>query len=179
MALRQAQLRYLPGVIRPGETARFQRISKKTQEAWTNSSGTVLRSSDSLMNLQRQHGRSEISLSSGAEVQPSPAPAVSTPSAPEKGLAGSQWLNLHGSNGATNGNKPETHFHGGLWVQIAYTLIDICCIVVNGGIAYSLRFSPDELWSFITSGHFGLTVSQVPLPYGGFLFLYVALILLF
>src|SRR5258708_31079380 len=116
------------------------------------------------MNLQRQHGRSGISLPRGAGVQPSAAPAVSTPSTPENALAGSQWLSPHGSSGATNGNKPEAHFHGGLWVQLAYALIDICCIVVNGGIAYSLRFSPDELRSFFSSGHLGFAINQIPVP---------------
>jgi exopolysaccharide biosynthesis polyprenyl glycosylphosphotransferase len=131
------------------------------------------------MNLERQLGRSGIFLSRGAGVRHSPAPAVSTPSTPENETACSHWLNPRSSNGATNGNKPETHFQGGLWVQIAYTVIDICCIVVNGGIAYSLRFSPDELRRFFSSGHFGLAINQIPVPYGGFLFLYVALILLF
>lgn len=134
------------------------------------------------MNSERQHGWFRMSLSSGIGVRrtgSSATSAIGTPPASQKGATGSHWLTPHGSNGATNGNKPETYLRGGWWVQIAYTLIDICCIVVNGGIAFSLRFSPDELRRFFSSGHFRLTLDQIPVPYGGFLFLYVALILLF
>jgi exopolysaccharide biosynthesis polyprenyl glycosylphosphotransferase len=131
------------------------------------------------MNFERQHGWSSIFLSSDAGVRRATAPAIITPPTSQKGTTDSQWLNSHGSSGATNGNKPHKHLRGGLWVQIAYTLIDVSCIVVNGGIAYLLRFSPGELRGFFSSGHFGLTVDQIPFPYAGFLFLYVALILLF
>jgi exopolysaccharide biosynthesis polyprenyl glycosylphosphotransferase len=131
------------------------------------------------MNFERQYGWSWISLSSGVGVRRALVPAIGTPPTSQKGANGSHWLNPHGSNGATNGNKAQKHLQGGWWVQIAYILIDIFCIVVNGGIAYALRFSPDELRKFFSSGHFGLTVDQIPVPYGGFLFLYVALILLF
>ena len=132
------------------------------------------------MNFESQHGRAWRSLSGGAEIPRASAPAIAPAPTPQNGAdAGSQWLNPHGSNGATNGNKRERHLQGGRWVQIAYTLIDICCIVMNGGVAYALRFSPDDLWRLFSRGHFGLTVDRVPFPYGGFLFLYVALILLF
>jgi len=130
------------------------------------------------MNFERQYGCSWISLSSEAGVRHAPAPAIVTSPNPQNEGAGSQWLNTQGSNGATNGNKRRRHLQGGRWVQIAYTLFDICCIVVNGGIAYLLRFSSDELRRSFSLGHFGLVVDQIPLPYGGFLFLYVALILL-
>jgi exopolysaccharide biosynthesis polyprenyl glycosylphosphotransferase len=130
------------------------------------------------MNLERQYGWSWISLSSGTGARHAPPTAIGTPLNPQNEV-GYQWLHPQASNGSTNGNKRERHLQGGRWVQIAYTLIDIGCIVVNGGIAYSLRFSPHELRRFFSSGHFGLTVHQIPLPYGGFLFLYVALILLF
>jgi exopolysaccharide biosynthesis polyprenyl glycosylphosphotransferase len=131
------------------------------------------------MNFERQYGCSWISLSSEAGVRHAAAPAIVTSPNPQNEGAGSQWLNTQGSNGATNGNKRRRHLQGGRWVQIAYILFDICCIVVNGGIAYLLRFSSDELRRSFSSGHFGLVVDQIPLPYGGFLFLYVALILLF
>ena len=130
------------------------------------------------MNSGRQHGWSWISLSSGIGIGRAEPSAIGASATPQKGANGSHWLNSHGSNGVTNGNKPKTHLRGGWWVQVAYTFIDICCIIVNGGIAYSLRFSPDDLRRFFSSGHLGLTVDQIPLPYGGFLFLYVALILL-
>src|SRR3984893_2878834 len=106
------------------------------------------------MNLEHQHSWSWISLSSEAGVRHAPASAaVVTSPNPQNEGAGSQWLHTQGSNGSTNGNKRERHLQGGRWVQIAYTLIDIVCIVVNGGIAYSLRFSPHELRRFFSSGH--------------------------
>src|SRR4029077_10949905 len=64
-------------------------------------------------------------------------------------------------------------------VQVAYTLIDICCIVVNGLLAFFLRFSPGNLDHFFVSGRLAIRIDQVPSPYGGFLFLYIAMILLF
>jgi len=103
---------------------------------------------------------------------------VSLPST-QSGAPAEEWLDSHGSNGKGSGNNREKYFHGGRWVQIAYALIDVCCIVVNGIVAYSLRFSPGDLYRFFTSGHIAVTVNQAPSPYGGFLFLYVALILLF
>src|SRR6266404_8378257 len=114
------------------------------------------------MNLERQHGWAWISRSSGTGVRHAQVPAIVSPSSPQSQAASSQWLNSQDSNGATNGNKRQRHLQGGRWVQIAYTLIDICCIVVNGGIAYSLRFSPGELRRFFSSGHFGLAVDQIP-----------------
>jgi exopolysaccharide biosynthesis polyprenyl glycosylphosphotransferase len=131
------------------------------------------------MNSERQYGWSWISLSSGVGVRHAAPAGNDQPPAPQKDGNDSQWLNPNGWSGPTNGNKPETRLRGGWWVQIAYVLIDIFCIAVNGGIAYSFRFSPDELRGFFSSGHFRLTVDQIPFPYAGFLFLYVALILLF
>lgn len=131
------------------------------------------------MKFERQSDLSSVFLSSGVGVGRAPVPAVVSTPAPQNGNDDSQWLDSQGSNGTAKRNKTARQLQGGRWVQIAYALIDIFCIVVNGGIAYSLRFSPNELRRFFTSGHFGLTPSQIPLPYGGFLLLYVALILLF
>jgi exopolysaccharide biosynthesis polyprenyl glycosylphosphotransferase len=131
------------------------------------------------MIFERQGGWSWISLSSNAGVRRRRTTTIVASSTPQSVTAGSQWLNSPVSNGAKNRPRRERHLHGGRWVQIAYALIDISCIVVNGAIAYAVRFSPEELRSFFSSGPFGVAVSQIPHPYGGFLFLYVALILLF
>jgi exopolysaccharide biosynthesis polyprenyl glycosylphosphotransferase len=118
------------------------------------------------------------SLSSGAGVGRAAAPAVVSQPGTQNGVAGAEWLNSHGSNGRRNGSNRERYFQGRQFVHIAYTLVDVCCIVVNGLLAYSLRFSPGDLHRLFASGRFAVTINQVPSPYGGFLFLYVALILL-
>jgi exopolysaccharide biosynthesis polyprenyl glycosylphosphotransferase len=131
------------------------------------------------MTFKSQHGWISASLLSEAGVGRAAVPAATSPPGTQNGGAGAEWLDSHDSNGRRNGNNRERYFHGGRWVQIAYTLIDVCCIVVNGVLAYSLRFSPGDLYRHFVSGHFADAVNQVPSPYGGFLFLYVALILLF
>src|ERR1700737_4550256 len=93
-------------------------------------------------------------------------------------MAGAKWLDPHGSADKNNGSDRGRKFQGGRWVQLTYALIDICCIVVNGVFAFYVRFSPGELYRFFVSGRFAIEPNQVPTPYGGFLFLYVALILL-
>jgi len=115
----------------------------------------------------------------GAGASRAAAPAVVPLPSTENRASAKGWLDSHGSNGSSNGNNREQYFNGGRWIQIAYALIDICCIVANGIIAYSLRFSPGDLHRLFASGRFPVAVDQAPSPYGGFLFLYVALILLF
>jgi exopolysaccharide biosynthesis polyprenyl glycosylphosphotransferase len=77
------------------------------------------------------------------------------------------------------GSRPEQHFVGGLWVQVAYALIDITCIAVNCTSAFFLRFSPTDLRRFFSYGHWTVTAQQPVSRYGAFLVLYVALLLLF
>src|ERR1700676_3612995 len=105
------------------------------------------------MNSERQHGWSRQSVSTRAGVPPASTTAIVTSPSPHNAVAGSLWLNQPGSNGATSGNKRKRHLQGGRWVQITYALIDICCIVLNGAIAYSLRFPPEQLRSFFSSRH--------------------------
>src|SRR5271155_3560611 len=92
---------------------------------------------------------------------------------------GSEWLNSHGANGHPKGTQPSTRVVGGRWVQVAYAMIDVVCVLVNGAIAFLLRFSPADLRHWLVSGHLTLTTDQPVTRYGGFLLLYVALILLF
>jgi|HubBroStandDraft_1064217.scaffolds.fasta_scaffold00849_3 exopolysaccharide biosynthesis polyprenyl glycosylphosphotransferase len=92
---------------------------------------------------------------------------------------GAEWLNSRGSNGHHRGARPSTRVIGGLWVQVAYAMIDVVCVLVNGAIAFLLRFSSAELRHWLVSGHLVLTTDQPVSRYGGFLLLYVALILLF
>ena len=67
----------------------------------------------------------------------------------------------------------------GRWVQIAYVLIDLCCVCVNSIVAFSLRFWPGRntgVFEFLRSGR------RAGLPeyhYAAFLLFYAALVLLF
>jgi exopolysaccharide biosynthesis polyprenyl glycosylphosphotransferase len=131
---------------------------------------------DGLMTLERQDAWIWLPLLSGTGVGRAPDPTVIPVPASAGGVAGADWLDT--SPNGRNGSNRARYLQGGRWVQIAYALIDVCCIVANGVLAYSLRFSPGNLHRFFVSGRFTMWVDQVPSPYGGFLFLYIALILL-
>jgi exopolysaccharide biosynthesis polyprenyl glycosylphosphotransferase len=131
------------------------------------------------MIVKGQNGWISAPLSNGAAVGRAAAPSVlSLTGTPNNGMAGAEWLNSNGSNGSGNGDGRGSDFQGRRWIHIAYTLVDVCCIVVNGLLAYALRFSSGDLHGIFAHGGFAATLNKVPSPYGGFLFLYVALILL-
>jgi exopolysaccharide biosynthesis polyprenyl glycosylphosphotransferase len=134
---------------------------------------------DRLMTFERQDAWIQVPFLSRGEVGRVAAPAAIPIPRPKEGAASADWLNPQWSNGRKNDSNRGRNFQGGRWVQLAYTLIDISCIVANGVLAFSLRFSPGDLHRFFVSGRFAIKVDQVPSPYGAFLFLYVALILLF
>ena len=92
---------------------------------------------------------------------------------------GSEWLRSTGSRAKDRGTGLATRLVGGRWVQIVYALIDVVCVLANGTIAFLLRFSPSDLRRFFLSGHFALATDQPVSRYAAFLFLYVALIVLF
>lgn len=88
-----------------------------------------------------------------------------------------EWLDSTGRNGE-RGARQHKRTVRGRWVQITYALIDVVCVLANAVIAFLLRFSSDHLHHLFVSGH--LTLADQPVAhYGGFLLLYVALILLF
>ena len=93
--------------------------------------------------------------------------------------ASTEWLNSNGSNGHKSGKRSPKSFVGGRWVQVAYAVIDVLCVFVNGTIAFLLRFSPSYLHDLVVSGSLTITTGQPIARYGGFLLLYAALILLF
>ncbi len=112
------------------------------------------------------------------------AAAVDTPVAPRaqpgNGGAdtGAEWLSSDGRN-ASHAAKGRARVFGGVWVQFAYALIDVVCVLTSGAIAFLLRFAPAGLRHLLTSGHLIVTVGQPLVRYGAFLLLYTALILLF
>jgi exopolysaccharide biosynthesis polyprenyl glycosylphosphotransferase len=83
------------------------------------------------------------------------------------------------SNGPMNGKRPEGQHLGGRWVQLVYAFIDICCIVASGVGTFSHRFLSANLRGVFVSGHLVIRTNQPLSQYGGFLLLYVTLVLLF
>lgn len=68
---------------------------------------------------------------------------------------------------------------GGVWIQVAYVLIDAACIIASSVVALLLRFAASDLARFFSTGHLSFTALP-PLPhYGGFLLLDTALVTLF
>src|SRR5260370_35492160 len=107
-------------------------------------------------------------------------PRAAAPASNPTGAGGdAEWLGSTGSSSRGKVRRLEQHLAGGRWVQVGYALIDISCVVVNGLLAFFLRFSPMDQRHFFVSGHLGITTNQPLTHYGGFLLLYVALILLF
>ena len=111
---------------------------------------------------------------SGVGVSRALAPAITVPGS-DQGMGDTGWLH---SNGDRN-RSSERSFPGGRWVQITYAIIDILRVIVSGVLTFSFRFSAVNLYHSWLSGRIKFRVSQVPPPYAGFLFLYIALILLF
>ena len=65
---------------------------------------------------------------------------------------------------------------GGRWIQFAYALIDVCCVLVNGALAFRSHFFRPSINDLYLWEH----MAHRPLArYGGFLLLYSALIVLF
>jgi exopolysaccharide biosynthesis polyprenyl glycosylphosphotransferase len=131
------------------------------------------------MTFKRHDGWMSAPLLMGAGVGRASVPSAVSLPATENEIAGTEWLNSDGSNGRSNGSNRSRYFQGRRWVHIGYTLVDVCCIVVNGIFVCSLRFSSGDFHRLFAPGGFAVAINQVPTPYGGFLFLYIALILLF
>ena len=53
-------------------------------------------------------------------------------------LFGHERVDVVGLNGTPVENARVV---GGLWVQLCYGLIDVCCVVANGALAWIFRFS--------------------------------------
>jgi exopolysaccharide biosynthesis polyprenyl glycosylphosphotransferase len=68
---------------------------------------------------------------------------------------------------------------GGVWVQVAYALIDVGCVVLNGVLAFLLVHPAAGVHHVFTSAYREVVTHQPLSGYGGFLMLYAVLILLF
>src|ERR1700734_464856 len=63
------------------------------------------------------------------------------------------WLK---SNGHRRRDTTRWHIASGPWIQVAYALIDVVCVLVSGAIAFLLRFSPSYLRHLIIDSHFAI-----------------------
>jgi exopolysaccharide biosynthesis polyprenyl glycosylphosphotransferase len=91
---------------------------------------------------------------------------------------GAEWLNSNGSDRQGRNGHRTRYIIGDRWIGVAYALIDVCCVVANGAIALFLRFSRGGLSGLFLPHPFALDRDHLLAPYGGFLFLYVAIIFL-
>lgn len=88
--------------------------------------------------------------------------------------ADGEWFKQSHLNGL---NSPHKSRIGGIWIQVAYVLIDTWCVLANGIIAFVVSVPSDE-------AHYHLAFAHLPLVrslfngYGGFLFLYAVLTVL-
>jgi exopolysaccharide biosynthesis polyprenyl glycosylphosphotransferase len=114
---------------------------------------------------------------SGAGIAPAPAFEPDAFSAPE--VTGVPWPEPCPQNGQDRQTAHRARYLSGLTVQVAYALIDILCVCANGVVAYFFRYAPAVPRGDFFSGYSRFAVDQPLLHYAAFLFLYVALILLF
>jgi exopolysaccharide biosynthesis polyprenyl glycosylphosphotransferase len=107
--------------------------------------------------------------------------AVSTPM--PGGAAGrgdsEGWLNSRSAKGTGAAKTSRTHIVGGVWVQVAYALIDIVCVVFNGVLAFLLVHPAAGVHHVFTSAYKEVVTHEPHSGYGGFLLLNAVLILLF
>jgi exopolysaccharide biosynthesis polyprenyl glycosylphosphotransferase len=89
------------------------------------------------------------------------------------------WLNPTSAKDGGARNSGANHFVGGVWVRVAYALIDICCVILNGVLAYFLMHPGAGVHHVVVSAYKEVVTHQPRSGYGGFLLLYAGLILLF
>jgi exopolysaccharide biosynthesis polyprenyl glycosylphosphotransferase len=93
--------------------------------------------------------------------------------------ASEAWLNSGQRNRGDTARPSTTHFVGGVWVQFAYALIDVGCIVFNGIVAFLLVHPAAGVRHVFTSAYKEVLTHQPLSGYGGFMLLNAVLILLF
>ncbi|MFZ0617694.1 MAG: sugar transferase [Candidatus Acidiferrales bacterium] len=92
---------------------------------------------------------------------------------------GSPWPGSPENNRGKDRRPSGRDWIGGRWVQVAYALIDVVCVVASGAFAFALRFSPGGLPTLSRMSSWSETTGQPMARYGAILLLNVALILLF
>jgi exopolysaccharide biosynthesis polyprenyl glycosylphosphotransferase len=89
------------------------------------------------------------------------------------------WLNAAAPNGQHEEKHSGGYVQGGRWVQVAYAILDACCVVTSGALAFLVRSSPANLRRLIASRSWAFAAHQGLTHYAAFVLLYVALVLLF
>jgi exopolysaccharide biosynthesis polyprenyl glycosylphosphotransferase len=125
--------------------------------------------------VQNAWNRQLFSNGTGAGV----APALEPETFPAPDVTGAPWLEPGLQNGQGRSAAHRARNLSGLSVQLAYALIDILCVCTNGFVAYFARFAPPIPRGNLIAGYSKFAAEQPLSRYAAFLFLYVALILLF
>src|SRR5665213_1934233 len=133
------------------------------------------------MTLKNPAALASYALSNAAGVSTAPECVPSPASAPEK-VRQTGWLTPSGSHRSHGEGEPaERRSHGRGWVHLAYGFMDICCVVASGVIAFYLRFylgfSLTDSHGILAPANATIGAGQPLSRYGGFLFVYVVLIL--
>ncbi len=130
------------------------------------------------MHLKSPYTGMPFAFSNAAGVRTAPEPVAQATSAGAPRL-GRSWLPASGADGLREGQFAERRVFRGGWVQVAYALIDICCVIAAGIAAFFVRFSGLRFQQLLSLDRVNNALGQPLSRYGGFLFLYVVLILLF
>ena len=91
------------------------------------------------------------------------------------GPSAGAWPSIDGAAPVGFISRPDQPFLRGRWVQVAYALIDVCFILINFAIAFSLRFPGVSLRELVFFGRY----PNIANHYGGFLLLDVCLTLMY
>ena len=130
------------------------------------------------MTTRPQAAQSWASLSSGAATGRALDPAPLGGATGERPAA-EPWLNSYRSDGGRVTQQRGPHHVGGVWVQVAYALIDVGCVVFNGVLAFLLVHPAAGVHHVFASAYKEVVTHQPLSGYGGFLLLNTVLILLF
>ncbi len=104
-----------------------------------------------------------------------PRVANSSKAAQLDGASSGVWPSVDGAAPIGFAARPDQPFLRGRWVQVAYALIDVCFVLLNFAIAFSLRFPGVSLRELIFFGRYPSLANH----YGGFLLLDVCLTLMY
>ncbi len=94
-------------------------------------------------------------------------------------VPGHGWSFSRGPAAGGERQSRRPRLSGGTWARVAYALIDLAFICIDGAIAVSVRFAPHMFRYLTRFGNFGLSPTFPVSAYGAFLLLYAALIILF
>jgi exopolysaccharide biosynthesis polyprenyl glycosylphosphotransferase len=89
--------------------------------------------------------------------------------------ASGAWTNLRDFRGIQSSARRQQPFLRGRWIQVAYAMIDVFCILFNCALAFAFRFRTISVRDVYLAGRY-FAVSH---HYGGFLLLDICLIVFY